>query len=110
AFHIRLAELTGNPVLARYVSEVASRCGLILALYSRPHSSECAVSEHRAIIAALASGDRARSVALMDQHLDAVADRALIVAHPPKERDIKDILSPYAAEVTTARKAARPRA
>jgi hypothetical protein len=34
----------------------------------------------------------------------------LIVAHPPKERDIKDILSPYAAEITPARKAARPRA
>jgi DNA-binding GntR family transcriptional regulator len=109
AFHIKLAELTGNPVLARYVSEVASRCGLILALYSRPHSSECAVSEHRAIIAAMAAGDRARAIASMDQHLDAVADRALIVAHPPKERDIKDILSPYAAEITTARKAVRPR-
>ena len=40
--------MTGSPVLTRYVSEVASRCGLILALYSRPHSSECAVSEHRA--------------------------------------------------------------
>src|SRR6478736_2330138 len=51
-FHIVLAEMTGSPVLTRYVSEVASRCGLILALYSRPHSAECAVSEHRAIIAA----------------------------------------------------------
>jgi DNA-binding GntR family transcriptional regulator len=86
--------LTGNPVLARYVSEVASRCGLILALYSRPHLSECAVSEHRAIIASLASGDRARAIALMDQHLDAVADCALIVAHAPKARDIKDIARP----------------
>ena len=76
--------MTGNPVLARYVSEVASRCGLILALYSRPHSSECAVSEHRAIIAALASGDATRASALMDQHLDAVADRALIVSSPRK--------------------------
>jgi DNA-binding GntR family transcriptional regulator len=98
AFHIKLAEMTGNPVLARYVSEVASRCGLILALYSRPHSSECAVSEHRAIIAALAAGDAARATSLMDHHLDAVADRALIVAHPHRERDIKDILAPYAVE------------
>ncbi|MGZ3289652.1 MAG: GntR family transcriptional regulator, partial [Xanthobacteraceae bacterium] len=45
-FHIVLAEMTGSPVLTRYVSEVASRCGLILALYSRPHSADCAVSEH----------------------------------------------------------------
>ena len=104
SFHIRLAEMTGNPVLARYVSEVASRCGLILALYSRPHSSECAVSEHRAIIAALAAGDAARATTLMDHHLDAVADRALISAHPPKERDIQDILAPYALEATVKKK------
>jgi DNA-binding GntR family transcriptional regulator len=109
AFHIRLAEMTGNPVLARYVSEVASRCGLILALYSRPHSADCAVSEHRAIIAALASGDAARATALMDQHLDAVADRALIVPRIPDERDIQDILSPYAREAAQPL-AAKPKA
>jgi DNA-binding GntR family transcriptional regulator len=105
AFHIKLAEMTGNPVLARYVSEVASRCGLILALYNRPHSPECAVSEHRDIITALAAGDVARATAIMDHHLDAVADRALISAHPAKERDIQDILAPYANEavVTKAR-------
>jgi DNA-binding GntR family transcriptional regulator len=105
AFHIKLAEMTGNPVLARYVSEVASRCGLILALYNRPHSPECAVSEHRDIITVLAAGDVARATAIMDHHLDAVADRALISAHPAKERDIQDILAPYANEavVTKAR-------
>jgi len=103
AFHISLAEMTGNPVLARYVSEVASRCGLILALYARPHSSDCAVSEHRAIIAALTSGDAARATKLMDHHLDAVADRALIASHPASERDIQDILAPYA--MATAPKA-----
>jgi DNA-binding GntR family transcriptional regulator len=109
AFHIKLAEMTGNPVLARYVSEVASRCGLILARYSRPHSSECAVSEHRAIIEVLASGDSARATVLMDQHLNAVADRALIVPLPQKERDIKDILSPYVFEAAVAEKVAKPR-
>jgi len=103
AFHIKLAEMTGNPVLARYVSEVASRCGLILALYNRPHSPECAVNEHRDIITALASGDAARATALMDHHLDAVADRALISAHPAKERDIQDILAPYALEAAPAK-------
>ena len=33
---------------------MVSRCSLILALYGRPHSSDCAVNEHREIIAALA--------------------------------------------------------
>ncbi len=97
-FHILLAEMTGSPVLTRYVSEVASRCGLTLALYSRPHSSECAVSEHRAVIAALAGNDVARATAVMDEHLEAVAGRALIVSRPPRERDIRDVLARYAAE------------
>jgi DNA-binding GntR family transcriptional regulator len=95
-FHILLAQMTGSPVLARYVSEVSSRCGLILALYSRPHSSDCAVNEHRAIIAALAAGDAARACALMEEHLEAVASRALIVARPPKNRELKDVLALYA--------------
>lgn len=97
-FHIVLAEMTGSAVLERYVSEVSSRCGLILALYSRPHSSECAVSEHRAIIDALVKGDAARAISEMDQHLEAVASRALIVSRPNKGRDIKDILAGYAGD------------
>src|SRR3954467_12911822 len=74
-FHILLAEMTGSPVLTRYVSEVSSRCGLILALYSRPHSSECAVNEHRSVITALAAGDAKRASAVMAEHLEAVANR-----------------------------------
>lgn len=107
-FHMLLAEMTGSPVLTRYVGEVASRCGLILALYSRPHSSECGVSEHRAVIAALAAGDADRAVKVMDEHLEGVVKRALIVAKPPKERDIKSILAAYAEPATPA-KAARGR-
>ena len=52
-FHILLAEMTGNAMLARYVNEVVSRCSLILAIYGRPHSSDCAVTEHRELIEAL---------------------------------------------------------
>ena len=99
-FHILLAQMTGSPVLARYVSELSSRCGLILALYSRPHSSECAVNEHRAVISALAVGDVERASAVMEKHLEAVAGRALIVARPERSRDLKDILSAYADKET----------
>ena len=59
-FHILLAQMTNSPILVRYVSEVAYRCCLTLSLYSRPHSSECAINEHRAIIAALVKGDESQ--------------------------------------------------
>jgi DNA-binding GntR family transcriptional regulator len=109
-FHILLAEMTGSPVLTRYVSENASRCGLTLALYSRPHSSECAVSEHRAIVTALAKGDAAQANALMRGHLEAVAGRALIVPQPARDRDLKDILGRYGADAGKHAKPGRARA
>jgi DNA-binding GntR family transcriptional regulator len=108
-FHIVLAEMTGSAVLARYVGELSSRCGLILALYSRPHSSECAVNEHRALIAALAAGDARRASALMDEHLEAVAKRALIVARPAPARDFRDVLARYAGAPKPARNGRRAR-
>ncbi|QEL23927.1 GntR family transcriptional regulator [Bosea sp. F3-2] len=93
-FHIKLATMTGNALLLRYVQEASSRCSLILAIYGRPHSSECAVSEHRQLIEALRAGDAARAADLMDHHLRAVVTRALLT--PRVERDIRDVLAPYA--------------
>lgn len=51
------AEMAGSAVLTRYVAEIGYRCALILWPYSRPHSSGCAVSEDRDIVAALVEGD-----------------------------------------------------
>jgi DNA-binding GntR family transcriptional regulator len=97
-FHILLAHMTNSPILIRYVSEIAYRCCLTLSLYSRPHSSECAINEHRAIIAALVRGDEDKSVSLMHGHLDSVASRALVTPAPQRGRDLLDILAPYADE------------
>ena len=97
-FHILLASMTNSPILVRYVSEVAYRCCLTLSLYSRPHSSECAITEHRAIIAALVKGDEAKVMGLMHSHLDSVATRALVAPTPQRGRDLLDILAPYAEE------------
>lgn len=96
-FHIMLAEFTGSKVLAQYMRELSSRCCLMLALYSRPHSSECGVSEHRRLVELLKNGDQAALVAAMRDHMRGVVDRALI--QPPKraDRDIGDILASYAS-------------
>jgi DNA-binding GntR family transcriptional regulator len=93
-FHIKLAEMTGNALLLRYVQESSSRCSLILAIYGRPHSSECAVSEHRQLIDALRAGDAGKAAQLMDHHLQSVVTRALLT--PRTEPDLRDALSRYA--------------
>ncbi|MBM3573985.1 MAG: GntR family transcriptional regulator [Alphaproteobacteria bacterium] len=93
-FHVLLADLTRNATMARFVSEVASRSSLILSVHGRPHSSECAVTEHREIIDALARGDGNAAQAIMDRHLAGVVARALLAPRP--SRDIGEILSAYA--------------
>jgi DNA-binding GntR family transcriptional regulator len=90
-FHLRLAALSGNALLLRYVTELVSRCSLVLAMYGRPHSADCAVNEHLALVEALASGDGKQAGDLMDRHLDAVAGRALL--QKPVETDIRSILA-----------------
>jgi DNA-binding GntR family transcriptional regulator len=100
-FHIKLAAMAGNRRLERYLSEVVSRCSLILALHGRPHSPECAVAEHGEIIAALRRGDAAAAIDLMDRHLGAVEQRALI-NEQHGTADLGAVLSRYAGRVTSA--------
>lgn len=95
-FHILLAELTGSQTLSDYVSQIVSRCSLILARFGRPHSAECGVEEHVRLVAALREQDVAAASAVMDAHLDAVETRARI-DEPETEPDVASILARYAA-------------
>ena len=75
-FHVRLAEAAGSPLLARYVAELVSRCSLLLSDQHLPHSGQCAVQEHQALIDSLARGDATATLTQMDHHLRAVGERA----------------------------------
>lgn len=97
-FHLLLAELTGNRTLIDYVTQLVMRCSLILALYGRPHSSDCAVNEHSELIAALRQSDIDAAVRLMDHHVGSVATRALL-ADEPEGPKLGKLLSHYAAIV-----------
>ncbi|MGE0240488.1 MAG: GntR family transcriptional regulator [Parvibaculaceae bacterium] len=94
-FHALLAEYAGSELLTRYVNEVVSRSSLILALYGRPHSSECAVNEHRLLIDALERGETDAAIRIMDEHLVAVATRGLLETDGKREMSLQDILSAY---------------
>ncbi|WP_353475215.1 GntR family transcriptional regulator [Salipiger sp. H15] len=100
-FHQLLAELSGNDILEGYVTQLVCRSSLILALYARPHSAECAVSEHRGVIVALSTGDAEKAAALMDHHVGSVAARAL-VSDGRAERPLGDILMKYGARPGSA--------
>ena len=68
-FHVRMAELTGNDVLARMLGELISRCALITLMYQSASAAQHSAQEHTAIVAALAARDEAKAVRLMTEHL-----------------------------------------
>jgi DNA-binding GntR family transcriptional regulator len=98
-FHIALARMTGNPLLERYLSEVVTRCSLILAVYDRAHSSDCACSEHRRLIEVLRRRDVDAAERLMAEHLSGIESRALIPELPREGHDLSAVLSRYANDL-----------
>lgn len=97
-FHILLAELAENPVLLAYITQLVSRCSLILALYGRPHVPDCAVNEHRDVVVALREGRVDDAVHLMDHHVGLVESRALS-DEDRSAPDLAQILSRHAEEI-----------
>jgi DNA-binding GntR family transcriptional regulator len=68
-FHVRMAELMGNTVLAQILGELISRCALITLMYQSRHEAEHSTDEHEAIVRAMAAGDTDEAVRLMNEHL-----------------------------------------
>jgi len=68
-FHVILAELAGNTVVTDMIRGLVARSSLIIALYQRAGSVDCAPDEHGELVEALA-GRPARVIErLMDHHL-----------------------------------------
>ena len=68
-FHVRMAELMNNQVLAQMLGELISRCALITLMYQSTHAAEHSAEEHAEIIKAIAAKDEDLAVRLMDEHL-----------------------------------------
>jgi DNA-binding GntR family transcriptional regulator len=68
-FHVRMAELLGNEVLAQILRDLTSRCSLITLMYQSAGAAEHSQEEHNEIVKALAARDEARAVKLMNDHL-----------------------------------------
>jgi len=73
-FHVRMAELMGNNVLAQMLVDLISRCSLITLMYQSTSAAEHSNAEHEAIVNALAAKDETLAVQLMDEHLQHVFD------------------------------------
>jgi DNA-binding GntR family transcriptional regulator len=68
-FHVRLAELMGNEVLAQILGDLIARSSLITLMYQRAGAARHSQEEHVEIVRALAARDEKKAVKLMEEHL-----------------------------------------
>lgn len=73
-FHVRMAELMGNEVLAQMLGDLVSRCSLITLMYQNAGAAEHSHDEHLLIVKALAAKDEETAVRLMTEHLQHVEE------------------------------------
>jgi DNA-binding GntR family transcriptional regulator len=83
-FHVRMAELMDNEVLAELLAGLISRCALVTLMYQSTQAAQESNHDHAQIVDALASGDEAKAVALMNTHLTQVFDNLHLERKPAK--------------------------
>lgn len=89
-FHVVLARMLGNEVLAGMLGELLTRSSLIALMYQSSHSAEASYEEHVAIVDALERRDVRAATRLTEEHLSHV-ERNLRL--DPRAPDLAQILS-----------------
>ena len=96
-FHLLAAQIAGNAVLARFLSELVSRTSLVLAIHGRQGVSECGIDEHRQILTAVRNRDPEKAAKAMTRHLSDVVGRIELGAGRARAAKLTDILARYSA-------------
>jgi DNA-binding GntR family transcriptional regulator len=90
-FHVVLARMLGNQVLAELLEDLLARSSLIALMYQSSHSAEHSQEEHVAIVDALEKRDARAAVRLLESHLGNV-ERNLRLS--PRVADLATVLQP----------------
>jgi DNA-binding GntR family transcriptional regulator len=69
-FHMVLAELSRNRVIARILVQLISQSSIIVMLYPGSQHASCSIDEHEAIVTSIAARDADGAALLMRQHLE----------------------------------------
>jgi DNA-binding GntR family transcriptional regulator len=104
SFHLALATIAGNEVLADFLRDLVSRTSLIIALRESP--MVCAAHEHHAMLRAIAAGEEAQAILLMTRHLES-CERRLRPAGAAPGIDLREALRDAAPSKATRGRAAR---
>lgn len=90
-FHVLIATMLGNEVLADMLGDLVSRCSLIALMYQSAHSAGHSADEHVAIVDAIEARDARGAVRLMESHLHHVEHNLKL---DPRTPDLEAVLLP----------------
>ena len=91
-FHVILAEVLGNKILAGFLRELVARTSLVVALYELAASADCSHEEHSEILNAVEAGDVEHAAACMIHHLADIEGRLRLSDDGEPRIDLKSIL------------------
>jgi DNA-binding GntR family transcriptional regulator len=92
-FHVLLAEMAGNAVVADLLRELVSRTSLITLLYQTASASVCSADEHVELLKRLERRDAKGAVAVMLEHLDHVEQGLNLREEEPEAVDLRSALA-----------------
>lgn len=90
-FHVLLARMLGNEVLAQWLTDLLSRSSLISLMYQSSHSAQHSQDEHVQIVDALEKRDTRAAVRLMESHITNVECNLRL---DPNTLDLAAVLRP----------------
>ncbi len=90
-FHVVLAQMLHNNVLAQLLTDLLTRSSLIALMYQSSHSAEASLAEHVSIVDAFARRDVKAAVRLTIEHLEHVEQNLRL---NPQQTDLAHLLNP----------------
>jgi DNA-binding GntR family transcriptional regulator len=93
-FHLKLAQMSGNPIFVRLLEELLPTTSLLMALYKAPGEPMCVAHSHRSLLQAIGQGTGAAAATEMRRHLNEI-ERSLSQPTPRAAVPLRDVFGSY---------------
>jgi DNA-binding GntR family transcriptional regulator len=93
-FHLKLAQMSGNPIFVRLLEELLPTTSLLMALYKAPGEPMCVAHSHRRLLAVLQGQTGAAAGNEMRRHLNEI-ERSLSRPQPRPAAALRDVFGAY---------------
>ena len=94
-FHLKLAQMSGNPIFVRLLEELLPTTSLLMALYKAPGEPMCVAHSHRTLLQVIAKGGTGTAAGTeMKRHLNEI-ERSLSQPAARTVAPLRDVFKSY---------------